>query len=80
MNQNPRGMDSINLSIIESDFKQARFLDESMGDMGSIVGSNAPQTTAQRLRGKADKMQSQNVAPSPKIPTKTKALATTQKP
>jgi hypothetical protein len=39
-------MDSLNLSIIPSDFKQARFLDESMGDMGSIVGSNAPQTTA----------------------------------
>jgi len=30
-------MDSINLSIIEADFKQGRFVDDSIGEIGSIV-------------------------------------------
>jgi len=30
-------MDSLNLSIIEADFKQGRFFDDSIAEVGSLV-------------------------------------------
>ena len=74
MRQQPRNqMDSINLSIIAADFNQGGGLfDDSIADVGSIVKTSAPQTTAQRLNRVAASMQNQRVDASPKIQSKDK--------